>query len=355
MDVEDHLGMFGLDREQQDILYSIEAVLVQRDAIGDSKKEDWLQRWQSVLEETDGIRFCPELEILDRIRRCDDGIDRIWYHLVMMEASLFVPYFPLGADPQDKEAKKRDRRYAKLQYAPQTGYLEQLARDSGLMDPIYIKRFQKTYKKAYSRISGGMKDFIIKGSAIVASAGLIAATAGALAGPVAVALVGSNFTGLSGAALVSASLAYIGGGAIAVGGSGMAGGVAAIVGGGALLGAAGGGAMVSAVGAISKDMPGFTLSQAAKLDVVLREILLNSQADVRNAQVVMAKLREKIGGLQKQLDDLELARKKDKEQIDALKKAVQYMRRAYKDMDRFQSSYEMGRTKDRLSQRQGSR
>ena len=45
---------------------------------------------------------------------------------------------------------------------------------------------------------------------------------------IAVALVGSNFAGLSGASLTSACLAYLGGGAIAIEGAGMAGGTIAI-------------------------------------------------------------------------------------------------------------------------------
>lgn len=60
------------------------------------------------------------------------------------------------------------------------------------------------------------------------------ATAGAFAPAIAVALVGSNFSGLSGAALTGACLAYLRGGAIAFGGAGMAGGTIAIVGGGAI-------------------------------------------------------------------------------------------------------------------------
>ena len=78
---------------------------------------------------------------------------------------------------------------------------------------------------------------LLVGGAITAGIAIVTiATAGALAGPIAVALVGSNFAGLSGAALTSACLAYLGGGAIAAGGAGMLGGTAVIVGGGAALG-----------------------------------------------------------------------------------------------------------------------
>ena len=358
MDTVSYMDMFGLNQKQLNVLYSIEVVSAEKDAAMNRKnhwteKARWIRHWRELLDGTGEVHFYPELEIPYMIQRCDDGINRIWFYLVMMEASLFTPYFPFAADKGDKEAQKANREYAKLKYAPQTGYLEELARNSGLMAPSYVKRFQKAYQKAHFRISGGIKNIALGGLSIVAASGLIAATAGAFAGPIAVALVGSNFAGLSGAALVSASLAYLGGGAIAAGGAGMAGGVAAIVGGGAILGAAGGGAMVSAAGAISKNFPDLMLTQAAKLDVVMREILLNSQADVQNAQIVMAKLKEKIHEVQRQLDDLQMGREKDRREMDALKKALQYMREAYQDMNRFQSSYEVGQTFNQQLRKRG--
>ena len=95
------------------------------------------------------------------------------------------------------------------------------------------------------------------------------------------------------------------------------------------------------------------LTQAAKLDVVMREILLNSQADVQNAQIVMTKLKEKIHEMQRQLDDLQMGREKDRKEMDALKKALQYMREAYQDMNRFQSSYEVGQTFNQQLRKRG--
>ncbi|MBQ9493519.1 MAG: hypothetical protein IJR54_07285 [Oscillibacter sp.] len=351
MDTVSYMDMFGLNQKQLNVLYAIELAVAEKDAAvalkGAKKhwteKVRWIRHWRELLEETGEVHFYPELEIPYMIQRCDDGINRIWFYLVMMEASLFTPYFPFAADKGDKDAQKENQEYAKLKYTPQTGYLEELARNSGLMDPSYIKRFQKAYQQARFRISGGVKNVALGGLSVIAAAGVAAAAAGVFAGPIAVALVGSNFAGFSGAALVSASLAYLGGGAIAAGGTGMAGGVAAIVGGGAILGAAGGGAMVSAVGAISKNFPDLMLTQTAKLDVVMREILLNSQADVQNAQLVMSRLKEQIHELQRQLDEMKLNREHDRKTMDALKKTLQYLREAYQDMNRFQSSYAMGR------------
>ena len=100
----------------------------------------------------------------------------------------------------------------------------------------YVKRLRKCYSSVLRELNEVLKTAI---TSIVIAAGITiaaVATAGAFAPAIAVALVGSNFAGLSGAALTSACLAYLGGGAIAIGGAGMAGGTIAIVGGGAALG-----------------------------------------------------------------------------------------------------------------------
>ena len=106
------------------------------------------------------------------------------------------------------------------------------------------------------------------------------ATAGVLAPTIAVALVGSNFAGLSGAALTSACLAYLGGGAIAAGGLGMAGGTIAIVGGGAILGISVGTGIGGATGVISLMGKKNTILQSAKLMVSVREVFMNDEKDL---------------------------------------------------------------------------
>lgn len=127
--------------------------------------------------------------------------------------------------------------------------------------------------------------------------------------PIAVALVGSNFAGLSGTALTSACLAYLGSGAIAAGGSGMIGGTIAIVGGGAALGigvGVGVGGAVSSVGLIGKKN---TILQSAKLLTSVREIFLNDEHDVEFSNSVYEKYLQNITDIEKGLVELRL--KKD--------------------------------------------
>jgi hypothetical protein len=132
------------------------------------------------------------------------------------------------------------------------------------------------------------------------------ATAGTFAPAIAVALVGSNFAGLSGAALTSACLAYLGGGAIAIGGAGMAGGTIAIVGGGAVLGIGAGlgvGGAVGAAGILGKQN---TILQSAKLLVSVREIFLNDEHDVEYSNTIYEQYVQNIMDIEKGIVELRL-------------------------------------------------
>ncbi|MGB7894040.1 MAG: hypothetical protein WCF82_19350 [Microcoleus sp.] len=129
--------------------------------------------------------------------------------------------------------------------------------------------------------------------------------------------------GLSGAAAVSAVLATLGGGAIAAGGFGMAGGMAVIVAGGSILGASAG----VGVGALFSQSPDTALIQAAKLEVVMREIVV-IQKDIHKAQEILKQQRLAIRSLEDKLDELLLNQQKNHKEIENLKRAIEYLKKA---------------------------
>lgn len=214
----------------------------------------------------------------------------------------------------------------------------------------YIKRLRKCHSKVIRELNEVLKTALTS-LAITAAVTIAAiATAGAFAPSIAVALVGSNFAGLSGAALTSACLAYLGGGAIAVGGMGMAGGTIAIVGGGAILGlgvGAGVGGAVGAAGVLGKKN---TILQSAKLMVSVREIFLNDEHDLAYSNTVYEQYVQNIMEIEKGLVELRLqydiASGKEKKLLKAkIKEAedtVDAMKIARKSMLKFQSSFETG-------------
>jgi len=249
---------FGLTVEQTEILYNLEyyktlndihatKMLVGNDGIKKLKKE-WLDEWKEYITkgftnflQIEGmeLHWYTEQDLNRKIQENDPN--KIWFRLVMLEAMLFEPYYPLCVE-KNKKGDRPSKKYSQLQL-PLFGYAKitgDIFLDSYFIDNYYQKGYIKRFRKCYDKIILEMKEVlkgIIIGGAITAGIAIITiATAGAFAPAIAVALVGSNFAGLNGVALTSACLAYLGGGAIAVGGAGMAGGTIAIVGGGAVLG-----------------------------------------------------------------------------------------------------------------------
>jgi hypothetical protein len=347
-DGTDILSMFGLTEKQTRILFSIEKLLIEAD-IKNSKndkevKGKWLLDWSlslttslTELNPNEPYDFMTQSEIMDTIAmEHTANINNTWYYLIMLEATLFVPYTPLGKN------KKDDGLYKKLKYKEQMETLKGLVKANEIMDEVFVDRFKKTYAKSLSKITGKVTKIALRVVSVVAIAAIIAATAGALAGPIAVAIFGPAFAGLNGAALVAACLAMAGGGAIAVGGGGMAGGALVIVGGGALLGLAGGGAAVGGVALFVTSIPELTLTQAAKLEVVLKEITINAQQDIKFAQSVLENCLNQIANLHAHLAKMKLDQLEDKKTIANMEKSITYMERAYDDTRKFVSSYTIG-------------
>ena len=269
---------------------------------------------------------------------------------------LFEPYYPLGVE-QDKKGNDVPCKKYKMLNNPIKGFKKSEGDQfldehftGNYCEQGYVKRLRKSYDKRINELKEVLKTVITSLSITAFIAIVTIATAGAFAGPIAVALVGSNFAGLSGAALTSACLAYFGGGAIAVGGAGMLGGTIAIVGGGAALGigvGAGVGGAVGAVGLMGKEN---TIKQSAKLLTSIREIFLNDEHDVDFSNTVYEQYLHNITEIEKGLVELRLkkdvATGKEKKTIaDTIKKAeasVKAMKIARKSMLKYNSSFAEG-------------
>ena len=356
---KDVLEMFGLTKEQAAIMYSIQELMICKDIENSTKEEEqkkekrkWLNKWKNsictVLNENADAEVKVSLnrsQILNEVRNeiNKEPNNKTWYYIMMLECALFTPYYPF-AEQEETNQKKKKR---KLKYKRQTDFLKKIVAEHKIMDDEKIDRFVDVYTKTLNRIQKKGQKIAINILAIITFAAVAACTAALLAPQIAVALVGSKFA-LSGAALTNAALALIGGGAIAAGGAGIAGGVAIIAGGGALLGGAMGGTGV-AIKHLLCASPEYALSQAAKLEVVLKEIILNAQKDVKTAQNILKKYKEAITDLSAELAKKEIElnnsrnEKKDlKEEIKKMKKTIEYLKNGYKGSEKFTSSFEVG-------------
>ena len=341
-------SIFGLNNDQIEIMYSLERIQVKHDIIRNPKtaglREKWLGEWCGILQQTFSeikpLELYTEDNILPAIKRvAESSVNQTWFYIAMLEAVLFNAYFILCDEKEANKTKKKE--YRNLKFDSDLYYLKKVARESGLMDEEYVDRFNKTYAKSYDRITGKGLKIAFGVATIVAVTAITGGLAAVFAGPIAVSLFGSSFA-LYGAALTNACLAMAGGGAIAAGGAGVAGGVLAIAGGGAILGAAAGSAGGAATIAFAKNAPNFTLSQTAKLEVVMKEILLNIQHDIMCAQEVMDSMHQQIITIQEELTKLQLAQEQDKKAISNMKISISALHKAYKEMLRFKSSYETG-------------
>ena len=269
---------------------------------------------------------------------------------------LFEPYYPLGLEKNRKGVEIPSKKYNKLEnqllgYSRRSGdkFINDFFNKEYYPDD-YVDRLRKTYNKVLRELNEVLKGILTTVTIGAVITVVTVATAGIFSGYIAVALVGSNFAGLSGAALTNAALAYLGGGAIAAGGAGMIGGAATIVGGGAFLGAGVGLGIGGAVGKASIIGKENTILQSAKLLVSIREIFLNDEHDLTYSNSVYEQYLENITNIEKGLVELKLKydvssgqeKKELKEKIKRAEDSVEAMKIARKNLNKFISSFEEG-------------
>lgn len=361
------IGKLGLNLEQTEILYNLEIYKTINDINRNGKKADlksqWLEEWKHYMEEGFSSFVGDETAVLHwySVPELHNAIstnlpELPWFRLVLLEAMLFEPYYPLSTEIDKKGNEVPSTKYKEL-HLPLVGYSKSDGDkflDSFFNESFYQKGYIARLRKCHDKVLRELNEVLktaIKSISITAGVAIIAiATAGAFAPAIAVALVGSNFAGLSGAALTSACLAYLGGGAIAAGGLGMAGGTMAIVGGGAVLGLGVGAGIGGAVGAAGVLGKKDTILQSAKLMVSVREIFLNDEHDIEYSNTVYEQYVQNIADIEKGLVELKLKadvadkdeKKQFKKQIKNTEEAVQAMKIAIKSMNKFNSSFALG-------------
>lgn len=368
------IDKLGLTVEQTEILYNLEyyktlndikntKLPINNDAIKQLKQE-WLDEWKKYMArgfasflQIEGVElhwYSDEKELIQKVEGNEPN--NTWFRLALLEAMLFEPYYPLSLEKDKKGNDIPSRKYKELQniisgYKKGVGdsYLD-LIFSGDYYTKGYINRLRKCYDKVLRELNEVLKTVLTSVTVTAVIAIVAIATAGAFAPAIAVALVGSNFAGLSGAALTSACLAYLGGGAIAIGGLGMAGGTAAIVGGGAILGLGVGAGVGGAVGAAGLMGKKNAIMQSAKLLVSVREIFLNDEHDVEYSNSIYEKYVQNITDIEKGLVELRLkadvaSGKEKKELKDKIKKteeSVEAMKIARKSLLKFKTSFEEG-------------
>ena len=372
-DMEIQMDKLGLSLEQTEILYNLEYYKTLNDIehtnipiTGEGVKElktAWLQEWSKFI--SDGFEGFTQVSgakmhwyTMDELQQCiaRQNPNEPWYRLILLEAMLFEPYYPLGIEKDKKGNDVPCKKYKHLD-SPINSFKKGEG-DRFLNEQFtgkyceqgYVKRLRKSYDKQMNELNEVLKNVIKSLSITAVIAIAVVATAGVFVGKIAVVLVGSKFAGLSGAALTNACLAYLGGGAVAAGGYGMLGGKIVIIGGGAALGIGVGSGVGGAVGSVGLLGKKNTIMQSAKLLTSVREIFLNDEHDVDFSNSVYEQYLQNIAEIEKGLVELRLkkdvAKGKEKKAIaETIKKAeesVEAMKIARKSMIKYNSSFEEG-------------
>ena len=327
---------FGLTVEQTEVLFSLQRMLIVADLrnerkkkpiLGDNKaetKQRWLNKWDTsiitFLAKLGGsfkISDCEYSSIRNKVSEIDKNAQNtVWKYMIFLECVLYTAYYPLDTD---KEAYKQFKGL-KMDKAAKKEELSIIAAMLNI-DYKYIKIFEDAYSSAIKKLSGYWTKV-----AMGAGIGIIV---------ILIAIVTFQYEiiaffaaeGLSGAAAISAGLAALGGGAVAAGGFGMAGGIAVLIGGGTLLGASAGTAAGFSIASLGANA---VLSEAAKLQVVLKEIVLAIQKDTKYFQELLIKIEQQIHNLRQENIKLNRDVENNKKKIKNLEESIKILEKLVK-------------------------
>ncbi len=334
---EDILHSFALDSRALSVLASLQALLVEND-INETVSTAWTSDNTSEIKELKGKwygQWRHEVEagfakltsvprpalwphgsgaLEGQLKRLRESADRVPAGLVLLELATFDAYWPM-------QQGRTDFKGLSLVKEAHSSFLDAASSNLG-----FQAHHARTLRDAVASAQTSISGYWFKlGVGVAAGLGLGALTFG-LAAPFIAGATGAGM-GLAGAAGVNAGLAALGGGAIAAGGFGMTGGLVALVGGGALLGVGTGGI----AGRVAAGMTAETvLLSAAKLEVVLREFILQGQRDVAKVQEVLFAQRRAIQALEEELDCLRTADEKSDDQIESLEQSIILLQDALK-------------------------
>ena len=113
-------------------------------------KQDWLDEWKEYITkgfssflqiEGADLHWYTKQELLQRIE--ENEPQKTWFRLVLLEAMLFEPYYPLGVEKDKKESDVPSKKYVKLQ-VPLCG--DSKENGDGFLDSLFV---EKPHEKQY--------------------------------------------------------------------------------------------------------------------------------------------------------------------------------------------------------------
>lgn len=182
----ERLTCFDLTIDQVEILFNLEyhKTLNDINRTDESKypvvilqKKKWLEEWKTSItvnyptffqRKNISIRWYPIQELLNKVEKKNPKT-AIWFSLILLEAMLFSPYYPLNVGRHNSQAIKEYQKAQKA-YDEKAGdvFLDSLFSLSSYYCPGKISAYRACYEKYCKKISGKpIRDSIILYSALV--------------------------------------------------------------------------------------------------------------------------------------------------------------------------------------------
>lgn len=337
----------GLNKVETQLLYSLELQEIKEDIARTKKnddqikKDEWEKVWKETSKESVGL---SKLFFEDKEKtysalttHAASGANNDWLYRVILELSLFKPYYPLNIDDYDNKQFKHLKQ-TRFDYVKDI-----FAKSQEVIEPEEIEELLKAYQKQYDYLDGKTGKTAAGIAGAVAVGAITAGAAFVFAPAIAVALVGGGFSGIYGAALTNACLAVLGGGALSAGGLGMAGGALVIAGGGAVLGLGASGA-ATATALMLLSSPEYVKVDYAKLLTNCEYVMIDKyrmfsevedirkivRKDYEDLGIRLGMLEEKISQSVLHGDDLKAA----KHLVKSITESRKIMERAISALDR---------------------
>ncbi len=329
--MKDTNSIFGLNDKQTQILFSLQRLITANDWGNERRRKiiyhkdykqgkiDWLLKWDKHINSYMHSIGCNFSVCIDKnkltslVKEIDSESEtNIWKYIILLECVIYTPYYPFGDNKEENKAYKN----LSIDKNNKEETLDEICSILAI-DHKYIKVFRKSYAKSKKSLSEFWKKIAI--SSVIGA--VIALTAILTFQYELVALIPAT-AGLSGAAAMSAGLAALGGGAIATGGAGIAGGMTVLIGGGSLLGAGAGAAVGLSVASLGSDV---VMLEAAKMQVVLMEIVLAIQKDTKAFQDILFDITKQNNMFRAEIITLKAEGDTNKEKIKDLEKSISYL------------------------------
>lgn len=337
----DVFSTFGLNFKQTCLLFSLERQIIMNDITYSemqnkveeaNAKKAWLYNWESKINDylsslNNGQSLTLGVDTIDPkslfIKEKENSKNLTWKYLILLECILFNPYYPLEL-VEDKGVWEALKEKFKNQALNKDNKIYSLNKIAEILEieNTYIEKFKKSYEASLDTLSGFWQKIVL-GAGIGAIATTIIVIF--LMNPIVGAMAAAK--GLSGAARFNAGLAALGGGAISAGGFGIVGGITVLVGGSLILG----GGTGAVIGMLTTN-PKIMMTEMAKMQVVMKEIVLGLQKDTALFQEILNKLTANELEMRQEIKRLQEDNEANKEKIKNLQEAVEYLEKGINEL-----------------------